>query len=172
MFKEYIIDLCRRHHDIHHRDDEMHFVDLSKDRRNTALEQKMRYPGVFLDRAGYTYRSNGNGLRRYANMTLEVWQHVSDTADYFQIERAIEKCDGILNDFIMKMMIDRRARTHKFLLSISFDGLQVQEIMNEQNALYGVRAMFLLPENQCIADIDEHFRIDGTFDSSFTLPFD
>ena len=106
MFKEYIIDLCRRHHDIHHRDDEIHFIDLSTDRRNTALAQQMRYPGVFLDRTGYTYRTTGNGLRRYANMTLDIWQHVTDTADYDQIERVIEKCDSILNDFVMMMMVD------------------------------------------------------------------
>lgn len=172
MFKEYIIDLCRRHHDIHHRDDEIHFIDLSTDRRNTALAHQMRYPGVFLDRVGYTYRTTGNGLRRYANMTLDIWQHVTDTADYDQIERVIEKCDSILNDFVMMMMTDRRSRKHKFLLGISFNGMQVQEIMNEQNALYGVRASFLLPENQCITDIEERFRIEGTFDPTFTKPFD
>lgn len=156
--RDYIEKLCRTHVSIRHSDNECHFVDLNNDCRNTALSDRMRYPGVFFESSGYTLRGSGANITRYANVSIEVWKHVTDTADYEQIEEALDSCGDILTDFFSKMTIDRRERSLRFLLGITLDGVQVQDVENMQNALYGVRATLQVPESQCLADVSDRFK--------------
>lgn len=170
--RSYIEDLARRHREVHHRTDQPHFVDLNEDNRNTQLAQRMNYPGVFFESSGYSLRGEGANILKYANVRIEVWEHVTDTADYAQIETKLEKCEQILTDFFAKMLLDRRDRTQRFLLGLSLDGVEVTDIMNEQNALYGVRATLSVPESECLDVIAERFRDDGTFDNTFDMTLD
>lgn len=166
QLRDYIEDLARRHCEVHHRTDQPHFVDLNEDNRNTQLAQRMNYPGVYFESSGYTLRGEGANMLKYINVRIEVWDHVTDTADYAQIETKLEKCEQILTDFFAKMMLDRRDRSQRFLLGISLDGVEVTDIMNEQNALYGVRATLSVPESECLAVIEERFIDEGTFDNT------
>ena len=69
----------------------------------------------------------------------------------------LDDCGEILTDFFSKMIIDRRERNLRFLLGLSLDGVQVDDIMNVKNALYGVRATLQVPESQCLADVSDKF---------------
>ena len=157
QLRDYIENLCRQHVSIRHSDEECHFVDLNNDHLETALADKMRYPGVFFEASGYTLRGEGASIIKYANVRIEVWKHVTDTADYDQIEEVLDSCGEILTDFFSKMIIDRRERKLRFLLGLSLDGVQVDDIMNVKNALYGVRATLQVPESQCLADVSDKF---------------
>lgn len=149
---DYIENLCTRHTALLHSDTECHFVNLNNDKKQTHLADEMRYPGVFFEVGGYRLTGVGKDIKQNYTCSLEVWSHVEDTADYTEIESVLSECNGILCDIFAKMITDKVQRTVPILKAISLDGVQVEDITNASNALYGCHAVFTVPANLCIQD--------------------
>ena len=52
------------------------------------------------------------------------------------------------------------------------DGVQVEDIANASNALYGCFVDIVVPSSLCIADRLQNFADEGQFDATFTEAFD
>jgi hypothetical protein len=154
---DYIENLCRRHQEVLHTDDECHYVNLNDDKKQTSLADEMHYPGVMFETSGYRFSGTGGDLVKLHNCRIEVWGHVEDTADYTEIENMLSHCNEIICDIFAMMIDDKRHRTQNVLNYISFDGVEVQDIQNQSNALYGCYADFQVPVRLCVADRLSHF---------------
>lgn len=168
----YIEDLCRRHIKIKHGSKECHFVNLNDDKKQTGLAQRMRYPGVYFSTSGYRLQGADTDMKRMHTCRLEVLYHVTDTADYAQIEQRVSQANDILCDILAQMIHDKRQRAVPVLKGITLDGVQVEDIMNASNALYGCQVDIVVPSSLCIADRLQNFADEGQFDATFTEVFD
>jgi len=168
----YIEDLCRRHILIKHSSSERHFVNLNDDKKQTALAQELHYPAVYFSTSGYQLQGTDTAMKRMHTCRLEVWYHVTDTADYAQIEQRLSQANDILCDILAQMIHDKRQRAVSVLKGIMLDGVQVFDIENRDNALYGCYADIPVPTALCIADRLQNFADAGQFDATFTPSFD
>ena len=168
----YIEDLCRRHILIKHGSREHHFVNLNDDKKQTALAQELHYPAVYFSTSGYRLQGTDTAMKRMHTCRLEVWYHVTDTADYAQIEQRLSQANDILCDILAQMIHDKRQRAVPALKGITLDGVQVFDIENRDNALYGCYADIAVPTALCIADRLQNFADAGQFDATFTPSFD
>lgn len=168
----YIEDLCRRHIKIKHGSKECHFVNLNDDKKQTGLAQRLHYPGVYFSTSGYRLQGNDTDVKRYHTCRLEVWYHAKDTGNYGEIELRLSQANEILCDILAQMIHDKRQRKVPVLKGISLDGVQVEDIMNASNALYGCQVDFIVPSSLCIADRLQNFADEGQFDATFTEAFD
>ena len=154
---DYIEGLCRRHQDVLHSDEACHYVNFNDDKKQTSLAEEMRYPGVMFETSGYRFSGSGSDLVKLHNCRLEVWGHVEDSADYAAVESTLSHCNEILCDIFAMMIEDKRQRRLSILNYISFDGVEVQDIQNQSNALYGCYAEFQVPVRLCVVDRLSHF---------------
>ena len=154
---DYIETLCRKHQDIRHSDTECHYVNLNDDKKQTFLAENMRYPAVMFETSGFRLSGTGDDLVMLHNCRIQVLQHVADTADYAQLEQTLSQCNEIICDIFAKMIDDKRKRHIRVLAYISFDGIEVRDIQNQSNALYGCYADFQVPARLCVVDRLSHF---------------
>lgn len=155
---DYIEALCRRHILINHSDDECHYVNLNNDKKQTSLAEGLRYPAVYFSTSGYRLTGLDVNVKRNHTCRIEVWYHVEDTANYLEIEQKLSYANDILCDILAKMINDKRTRTVEVLKGINLDGVEVLDIMNRDNALYGCYVDFSVPTNLCVADRMQHFK--------------
>ena len=146
---DYMEGLCREHCKVGHTDSECHYVNLNDDKRQTAQATLLRYPAVMFETAGYVTQANGDGFTKRHQCHLQVVTHVTDTGDYGEIERALAECDGILTDFLTRMLADKRRRTPRWMTGMDIGNAEVIPVENRGDALYGVLAEFYLPEQIC-----------------------
>jgi hypothetical protein len=132
-----------------HSDTEMHYVNLNSDKKNTAIAQNMRYPFVFYENNGYRFSNNNINIQIEHDCYLTVVEHVSDTADYAEIEKVLSKTSTIINDIFARMINDKKSRSVKCVLGFDISNIQVEPIENKDNALYGWVAKFTMPETYC-----------------------
>lgn len=168
----YIEDLCRRHILIKHGSEERHFVNLNDDKKQTGLAQELRYPAVYFSTSGYRLQGTDMDVKRHHTCRLEVWYHVADTGNYAEIELRLSQANEILCDILAQMIHDKRQRTVSVLKGITLDGVQVGDIMNSKNALYGCYVDIIAPTSLCVADRLQNFADEGQFDATFTEAFD
>lgn len=164
----YIEDLCRSHILIKHSSKECHFVNLNDDKKQTGLAQRLHYPGMYFATSGYRLKGTDTDMKRNHTCRLEVWSHVEDTGNYGEIELRLSQANEILCDILAKMIHDKRKRTVPVLKGISLDGVEVKDIMNASNALYGCYVDIIVPSSLCIADRLKNFADEGQFDATFT----
>jgi len=127
-------------------------VNLNDDKKQTALAEEMRYPGVMFSTSGYRFEGSGIDLVKIHSCRLQVWGHCTDTGDYAQIENILSQANEILCDIFAKMVDDKRQRLDTVLNYITLDGVEVQDIQNQSNALYGCYADFQVPVRLCVVD--------------------
>lgn len=170
---DYIETLCRRHILLKHSDNDCHFVNLNDDKKQTFLSEKMHYPGVFFSvESGYRLNGTDVGLTRNYTCRIEVWYHVEDTANYFEIEQKLSQANEILIDILALMINDKRKRSVPVLMGVNLNGCQVLDIENKSNALYGCYIDFPVPTSMCVTDRLKNFADIGQFDATFTPSFD
>lgn len=146
---KYIENLASRHEDIQHRDAECHFIDASR-KKVTALDSVLFQPSVIFNRGGsFSYNNNGTSMFKGKDFELFILDHVSDTADYEQIDNAYDRCERILDEFINQMLKDKRNPQLRFLRAFDVNNIDVVYIENNDNALYGVLASFNLDITYC-----------------------
>lgn len=142
-FSQYIEDLCRRHIDIKHEVDGVHFVD-SEGEKDTCLDSVLCYPAVILSKGSHHYTGDAVRNGKDYEYMLFVLDHVSDTGDYKQIQQKIEKCELIVDELFNQITEDKRSRKYPFLIGFSLSGIDVDPVENKDNSLYGYLAMFSL----------------------------
>lgn len=142
-FSQYLEDLCRRHVDIRHEVDGVHFVD-SEDEKGTSLDSVLRYPAVILSKGSYHYTGDAVRYGKDYEYMLFVVDHVDDTADYEQIRQKMNKCELILDELFNQVIEDKRSRKYPFLIGFALSGIDVDPVENRDNSLYGHLAMFSL----------------------------
>lgn len=158
---QYIEQLCREHTAVCHSDTEPHFVNLNDDRRNTALADELRYPAVYFEATDFTLAVTSSQVWRRYTCHIEVFQHVADTADYAEVERALSSSEQIITDIFARMVCDRATTSPqlKWLRCIDLSqGIKVVPLQNEQNALYGYMAEFTVPLPGCVANSIDNFK--------------
>lgn len=138
-FSDYIEDLCVRHPDILHCQQEKHFVS-SKTEKDTSIDSTLHYPAISLDKGDFRYKGDSGAFRKEYQYMLLVIDHVSDTGDHKQIRQKIDKCEKILDDFIRQMIEDKKLRKYKFLNAFSLTDTEGSPVENIDNALYGIIA--------------------------------
>ena len=148
----YIEGLCSRHKRLRHRPHDIHFVNLNEDKKQTYLSERMHYPCVVFSLGDYTFDGMGTDVKKVQTCRLQVLSHVRDTADYCDIEEKLSLCDSILSDIFAKILDDRHKGVAPFLRAFDIDGLKVQRIENNSNALYGYHTEFTLSEQLCVVD--------------------
>lgn len=159
---EYFEQLCREHKLLRHSEAEPHFVNLNDDKRNMGLAQELRYPAVYFESTDFVLRVASDQIVRDYTCHMEVFEHVSDTGDYGEIERALSSAERILTDIFARMMHDRtrRAQDLKWLLRMaSPTAIKVVPLQNEHNALYGYMAEFTVPLPGCTKESINNFKI-------------
>lgn len=157
---DYIEQLCREHNSVRHSSEEPHFVNLNDDHRNTSLAQELRYPAVYFESTDFALNISSQSLRRDYTCHIEVFQHVTDTADYAEVERALSSSEQIITDIFARMIHDRMKPSPdlRWLRYIASPQLaKVVPLQNEQNALYGYMAEFVVPIAGCITESINNF---------------
>lgn len=140
-FSQYLEDLCRRHVDIRHGVDGVHFID-SEDEKNTSLDSVLCYPAVILSKGSYHYTGDAVHYGKEHEYMLFVVDHVDDTGDYDQIRQKMNKCELIVDELFNQIIEDKRLRKYPFLIGFILPGTDVDPIENKDNSLYGLLAMF------------------------------
>lgn len=148
----YIEGLCRMHKKLRHRPHDIHFVNLSEDKKQTFLSERMHYPCVVFSMGDYTFNGMGTDVKKVQTCRLQVLTHVRDTADYGDIEEKLSLCDSILSDIFAKILDDRHKGVEPSIRTFNIDKLKVQRIENQSNALYGYHTEFTLSEQLCVVD--------------------
>lgn len=157
---QYIEQLCREHKAVRHSEAEPHFVNLNDDHLGMALAQELRYPAVYFESTDFSLNISSQSLRRDYTCHIEVFQHVTDTADYAEVERALSSAEQIITDIFARMMRDRALQNpslHWLRYVASPQLVKVVPLQNEQNALYGYMAEFTVPISGCINDSINNF---------------
>ena len=157
---EYCEQLCREHKLLRHSEAAPHFVNLNDDKRNMGLAQELRYPAVYFESTDFTLSISSVSVRREYTCHIEVFEHVADTGDYAEVERALSSAERILTDIFARMMHDRarRAADQRWLLNVSSPSMiKVVPLQNEHNALYGYTAELKVPIPGCITDNINNF---------------
>lgn len=142
-FNQYLEDLCRRHIDIGHEVDGIHFVD-SENEKDTALDSLLRYPAVILSKGAYHYTGDTVRYGKEHEYMLFVVDHVDDTGDYDQIRQKMNRCELIVDELFNQILEDKRLRKYPFLMGFSLSGIDVDPVENKDNSLYGQLAIFSL----------------------------
>ena len=99
-------------------------------------------------------------VQREYTCHIEVFEHVADTGDYAEAERALSSAERILTDIFARMMHDRvrRAADQRWLRNVSSPSMiKVVPLQNEHNALYGYTAELKVPIPGCITDNINNF---------------
>ncbi len=156
----YIEQLCREHNAVRHSEAEQHFVNLNDDHLGMSLAQELRYPAVYFESTDFSLNVSSQSLRRDYTCHIEVFQHVTDTANYAEVERALSSSEQIITDIFARMMRDRlnppaAMRWLRYVASPQL--VKVVPLQNEQNALYGYMAEFTVPIAGCINDSINNF---------------
>lgn len=143
-FGDYLENLSTRHIDIKHSKEEMHYVD-TRDEKNNSIDSTLCYPCVLLEKNSYKYVGSHISYQKDRDYLLFILDHVTDTGDYEQIENAINKSEQILDEFLTQMIEDKRSRIYPFLIGFNLDRVEVENICNKDNSLYGVAALLTVP---------------------------
>ena len=157
---EYFEKLCREHKLLRHSEAEPHFVNLNDDKRNMGLVQELRYPAVYFEATDFTLNISSESLRREYTCHIEVFEHVTDTGNYAEVEHALSSAEQIITDIFARMMHDRvrRDTDQRWLLNVSSPSMiKVVPLQNEHNALYGYMAELKVPLPGCITDSINNF---------------
>lgn len=142
---DYIEHLAERHVDIRDKaDGHIHF--LSSERaRHTSIDSVLRYPAVIVDRGGgFDYGGSPGQYTKTREYLLFIVDHVADTSDYAGIDRALSRCESILDSFLNRLVDDRRRRLLR--LSFSLEQVEVEYVANHDNQQYGVMAALQVEE--------------------------
>ena len=138
----YFEKLSEAHTKVNHvPDKEIHFAYL-EDQKNNLLPDEMSYPLVQFGHLGYTYSGQSGSLYKSYECSLTILDHSDDTSDAAQIERITADMEGIMDDFIGKIMSDRRTYKNNYLYAIDIANAKVIPIENIDDALYGCTVNF------------------------------
>ena len=136
-FETYIELLCRMHKSILHNDTERHFIDDSTE-KETAMDSIARYPLVVLTREGFTYNGQDTDFSKKKARTLLIVDHVTDNGDSTKIQDCYNRCELIGDQFLRRMMADKRKRLYSFLTMFSLVGIEGSYVENQDDSLYGI----------------------------------
>lgn len=144
--KEYFKSLAEKHHLLRHREYEPHFAYLN-DEMSMLLPAQMGYPFVLLSHSGW--QVVGDDSRRSWNIILSVLDHVSDTGDELEKNRAVARCQHILDDLLARATGFEAKVDTRWLRGIDLDDAQGMMIENEADALYGWAVTFSISLPWC-----------------------
>lgn len=155
---EYIEKLAERHVEIRHVPDyEIHFLG-SESEMYTSIPAELNYPAVILDKAsGFGFSGSTVSASKDKSYLLFVLQHVDDTSDYKQIDKAYEQTGNILDDFLLKFIEDKRNKETPFLMQFSLFDVECDLIENRDHSLYGILAYITFPEPFKLVDCRKSF---------------
>ena len=141
---EYIERICRAIPEVGHTDNEMHFVDLNDDKRQSGIAQRLKYPYVMIVQDGERWDNDGEKVVRH--YSLSVMTHVKDTGNYQEVAMALSLCREILMTIFAMLMEGRRARKERWLTTADWSGEEIVDIENVDNAQWGKGCGFSLTE--------------------------
>lgn len=169
-FTEYFENLAKRHVDVRHgHRGEMHYLS-SEDEKHTALDSLLCYPAIIIDRGtGFEYKGQPGAYTKNRDYLILVLDHVSDTSDYLQIERTLNKCESIFEHCINQLYEDKRNR--KLKLSFELEDVEADYVRNNDNQLYGIAASVLISEPYTPKNCTKAFLLDRSFDETFDETF-
>lgn len=148
----YIEDLCKSHTLINHSDIEKHFVRLNSEELPQEKNTVLRYPVVTFDKVTITYSGIVDAERKSRSIELMFLDIVPDAGRYDHIESVLTNMEGIAEDFLRKMKLDRRDPKYPFLKSFTVSG-ELDYVENIGTILWGVLLSFDFesPFDMCIA---------------------
>ena len=144
--KQYFKSLAEKHQSLKHREYDPHFAYLN-DEMDMLLPAQMGYPFVLLSHSGW--QVIGDDSRRTWNIILSVLDHVADTGDELEKNKAVSKCQIILDDLLSRATSFSAKADNKWLRGIDLTGAQGVMIENEADALYGWAVTFSISLPWC-----------------------
>lgn len=144
--KQYFKALAEKHRLLRHREYEPHFAYLN-DEMDMLLPAQMGYPFVLLSHSGW--QVIGDDSRRSWNIVLSVLDHVADTGDELEKNKAVARCQHILDDILARATSFEAKADTKWLRGIDLTGAQGVMIENEADALYGWTVTFTISLPWC-----------------------
>lgn len=152
-FTLYLEDLCRKHTSIKHTDKKKHFVRLGSDEMLQEGKVDIFYPVVTLDKLTNSYSGLEDSLRKSRHVEMLFLDHVSDAGNFKRIESVQSEMEGVAEDFLRKIRLDRRDRVnYPFLKDLRIDEAEIDYAANVQTHLWGVLLSFDLdiPFDSCL----------------------
>ncbi len=146
----YIEVLASKHIDIRHSEDEIHYLNATRE-KVTALDSVLHYPAVILNRGeGFGFSGVPSAVFKDKEWQLFFVEHVTDTSDYEQIEEKFSHCEAILEEFLNRILEDKRKpQLFPFLRTFDITGVTCYYVENSDNSLYGVMAVFDMETTYC-----------------------
>lgn len=105
----------------------------------------------------YSFDGIGTDVKKVQTCRLQVLSHIHDTADYADIEEKLSLCDSILSDIFAQIIDDRHKGNEPSLRAFAINGIKVNRIENQSNALFGYHTEFTVSENLCISERLKNF---------------
>ena len=159
-FVTYFEKLSEAHAKVQHVPEKsIHYAYL-EDQKDNIIPSELEYPLVQFGHEGYSYTGTSGSWKKSYKCSLTITSHVEDTGDAALIERTIAEMEGIMDDFIGKMMSDRKSNKYKYLRSMDISNSQVVPVQGADDALFGCTTNFVLNVGWCAIPAD------GVFDDS------
>lgn len=102
---------------------------------------------------------------------LFILIHVSDTSDYSEIDKAFEKCEEILCDFLNKMIEDKHNTELRFLRTFKLEDVEGEYVENVDYSQYGIMAVLPVSDTYKPINCSKRFLMDRSFDETFDKTF-
>lgn len=153
-FTNYIESLCEKHTSINHTEEKKHFLELGNDQQ-LQEGKKIYYPVVTMEQLTTSYSDLTDSVSKKRNIELMFLDHVKDAGDFNNINAIWNNMEGIAEDFLRKIKVDRRNRdTYPFLNKLKLNSAELDLVENVSTHLWGVLLSFELelPFSECIED--------------------
>ena len=141
----YFDKLCRQNVDIAHSDEEPHFFRYELDDVLTSLSNDVNYKAFILESYDSSFSdANADNLLKNRSTAFMIIDHVADKTDMDAIHRAWDECEAIGDEFIVKMMADKKSRKEPIIRTFDVNEVEVHTLANDSKGYYGVRYAFAI----------------------------
>ncbi len=135
-FTQYVENLCRKHVEIKHSDDDCHFLQLNDDQQFQELKN-ITFPMVTLDKLTVSYTGSEDSTRKSRYCEL-MFLDKAGAGDFVEIQEVKNRMERVAEDFVKKMKADRKQRTlYPFLKTLVLSGVEFNFVENKAHGLYG-----------------------------------
>lgn len=143
--KAYFINLAVMHTSVRHRTyGEMHFCRMELHEYLESIPERLNFPAVIMESWDFRMSDNhADQIDKNRTCALLILQRVTDSTDFDAIDDAYEITEYIADDFINRMIRDRRTRQIPVIRDIDFNTVEGIRI-SPQPLHYGIRLTFSL----------------------------
>ena len=141
QFTAYVEMLCAKHVDIHHTQEEPHFIELN-DEKQLAAGKNQVYPLVALDKLTINYSGANDGMLKSRVCDI-LFLDKAPAGDYVEVQRIKNKMELIAEEFVVKMKQDSRDRAnYPYLRNLVVGSIEINHVDNEGINLHGALLSF------------------------------